>query len=88
MNLKNAPQKEGIIYEVYEILGKEYLQESPELQEQVDIMNLVQRYWPQQADLDKVLKIIQRKVITGTHLPITVNEIQAGYLNIPYFKDV
>ena len=33
------------------------------------------------------LKIIQRKVLKGTHLPITVKEIQAGYLISPYFKD-
>ena len=24
----------------------------------------------------------------GTHLPITIKEIQAGYLNSPYFKDL
>ena len=39
-------------------------------------------------DVDKILEIIQRKVLKGTHLPITVKEIQAGYLNSPYFKDL
>ena len=34
------------------------------------------------------LKIIQRKVLKGTHLPVTVKEIQAGYLISPYFKDL
>ena len=24
----------------------------------------------------------------GTHLPVTVKEIQAGYLSSPYFKDL
>ena len=32
------------------------------------------------------MKIIQRKVLKGTHLP--VQEIQAGYLVSPYFKDL
>ena len=32
-----------------------------------------------QADIDKILKTIQRKVLQGTHLPVTVKEIQAGY---------
>ena len=41
---ENAPQQDGIIYEVYERPGKEYLQESPELHTQVDGKNLVQRY--------------------------------------------
>ena len=39
-------------------------------------------------DIDKILKVIQRKVLKGTHLPMTVKEIQAGYLNSAYFKDL
>ena len=50
--------------------------------------NLVQRCSPKQAHFNKILKIIQRKVLKRTHLPFTVKEIQAGYLIIPYFKDV
>ena len=39
-------------------------------------------------DIDKILKIIERKVLKGTHFHITIKEIQAGYLNSPYFKDL
>ena len=38
-------------------------------------------------DIDKILEVIQRKVLKGTHLPMDVKEIQAGYLCILYFKD-
>ena len=38
--------------------------------------------------MDKLLKIVQRKVLKGTCLPVTVKEIQAGYLISPYFKDL
>ena len=38
--------------------------------------------------IDKILDIIKRKVLKGTHLPLTVKEIQAGYLSSPYFKDL
>ena len=38
-------------------------------------------------DIDKILDI-KRKVFKGTHLPLTIKEIQAGYLNSPYFKDL
>ena len=37
---------------------------------------------------DKILKIIQRKVLNVAHLPVTVKEIQASYLISPYFKDL
>ena len=38
--------------------------------------------------MDKILKVIHRKVLKGTYLPVTVKEIQAGYLVSPYFKDI
>ena len=49
---------------------------------------LVQKFLPKQADIDKILKIIQRKEPKGTHLPVTIKEIQAGYLISPYFNDI
>ena len=48
----------------------------------------MQKFLTKEADKDKILKIIQRKVLKGTHLPVTVKEIQAGYLISPYFKDL
>ena len=60
----------------------------PELTDLVNMEKIVQKYLPKQADIDKILKVIQRKVLKGTHLPITIKEIQAGYLNSPYFKDI
>ena len=49
---------------------------------------LVQNVLPKQADMDKILKIIQQKVLKGTHIPITIKDIQAGYLVSSYFKDI
>ena len=39
-------------------------------------------------DINKILQIIQRKVLKVTHLPIEIKEIQAGYLHSPYFKGI
>ena len=39
-------------------------------------------------DIDKMLKVIQRKVLKGTHLSVEIKEIQAGYLHSSYFKDL
>ena len=41
-----------------------------------------------QTDIDKILEIIRKKVLKGTNLPLTIKEIQAGYLNSSYFKDI
>ena len=62
--------------EIYQRPDKSYFQEPPELQSQVDTGKLVQMFLLKQAVIDKMLKIIQRKVLKGTHLPVTVKEIK------------
>ena len=77
-----------MISEICQRPDKLYFQEPPDLQSQVNTVKLVQKVLPKQANIDKILKIIQRKVLKGTHLPVTVKEIQAGYLISPYFQDL
>ena len=43
---------------------------------------------PKQTDIDKILEVIRKKVLKGTHLPLMIKEIQAGYLSSLYFKDI
>ena len=85
---ENSPYQEGIISEIYQRPHKSQLVDPPELTDLVNTERIVQKYLPKQADIDKILKIIQRKVLKGTHIPITIKEIQAGYLNSPYFMDL
>ena len=85
---ENSPYQEGIISEIYHRPHKSQLVDPPELTDLVNTDRIVQKYLPKQADIDKILKVIQRKVLKGTHLPITIKEIQARYLNSPYFKDL
>ena len=58
------------------------------MQNVVNTGKLVQTVLPKHADIDKILKIIQRKVLKGTHFPVTVKEIQTGYSISPYFNDL
>ena len=50
--------------------------------------NLIHKHLPKQADINKMLEVIQRKVLKGIHLPVKIKEIQAGYLHSSYFKDI
>ena len=43
---------------------------------------------PKQTDIDKMLEVIQRKVLIGTHLPVEIKEIQTVHLHSSYFKDI
>ena len=82
---KIPPHQEGVISEIYQKSDKSYFQEPPEIPRSSEYRQLVQKFLPNQADIDKILKIIQRNVPKGTHLPVTVKEIEAGYLISPHF---
>ena len=85
---ENSPFQEGIISEIYKRPDTSYVQEPQELKDLIDTTKLIQKYLPKQTDIDKILDIIKKKVLKGTHLPLTIKEIQAGYLSSPYFKDL
>ena len=48
----------------------------------------MQKFLPKQVDIDRTPKVIQKKVLKGTHLPVEIKEIQARYLNSSQFKDI
>ena len=85
---ENSPFQEGIISEIYQRPDKTFFQEPHGLADLINTSNLIQRFLPKQTDIDKTLKVIQRKVLKGMHLPATIKEVQAGYLISPYFKDI
>ena len=58
---------------------RSYFMKSPELDSLINTGRLVQKFLLKQADIDKILKIMQRKVHKGTPLHVTVKEIQVGY---------
>ena len=85
---ENSLYQEGIISEAYQRPDKSYFEELKDLESLVNTSRLVQKFLPKQAEIDKILKIIQEKVLKGTHLPVIINDIQAGNLISSYFKDI
>ena len=80
--------QEGVIVETYQRPDNSFFQGPQQLNSLINTGRLVQKFLPKQADMDKILKVIQRRVLKGTHLPVTINEIQVRYLVSPYFKDI
>ena len=85
---ENFLYQERIISKAHQRLDKSYFQEPKELGSLVNTSKLVQKFLPQQSDIDKLLKIIQQKVLKGTHLAVTIKDIQARYFVSSYFKDI
>ena len=71
---ENSPYQEGIISEIYQRPDKSQLLDPPELIELVNTEKIVQKYLPKQTDVDQILKAIQREVLKGTHLPLTIKD--------------
>ena len=85
---ENSPFQEGIMSETFQRLDKSFFQNPKELGELIDKGKFIHKYLLKQMDIDKILEVIQRKVLKGTCLPMEIKEIQAGYLCSPYFKDL
>ena len=85
---ENSPFQEGFMSETFQRPDKSFFQDPKELGDLINKENFVHSYLPKQMDIDKILEVIQRKVLKDTHLPMEVKEIQAGYLCSPYFKDL
>ena len=85
---ENSLHQEGIIFETYINPVLTYFERAQELTDLVNTTKLVQKYLPRQADIDKILDVIKRKVLKGTHMPHTIKGIQAGYLTSLHFKDI
>ena len=85
---ENSPHQEGIISELYQRPNKTYFQKPKDLESLVNTSNLIQNFLLKQADINKILQIIQCKVLKGVYLSVTIKEIQEGYLNSSYFKDI
>ena len=64
---ENSPFWEGIISEIYKRPDTSYVQEPYELTDLIYTTQLIQKFLPKQMDIDKILDIIKRKVLKGTH---------------------
>ena len=75
---ENSPFQEALFPEAYQRLDKSFFQEPREMNNLINTGNLIKKVLPKQTDIDNILKVIQKKVLKGTHLPIEIKEIQAG----------
>ena len=85
---ENSPFQEEVMSETFQRPDKSFFQEPRELGDLINKANVIQKILPKQTDIDKILKVIQRKVLKGTHLSVDIKEIQMGCLHSSYFKDI
>ena len=74
--------------ETFQRPDKSFFQDPKDLEDPINKENLIHKFLLKQTDIYKILEVIQRKVLKGTHLPVEVKEVQVGYLHSPYYKDL
>ena len=72
---ENSPFQKGVISKTIQRQDKSFFQNPEKLKDFIDTGNLIYKFLPRQADIDKIMCIIQRKVLKGNHLPVEVKEI-------------
>ena len=60
----------------------------PVVGDQITDSTLMHRYFPKQADIDRIMEQISRKYLTKLQLPFSIRYMQAVYLNSPCFRDI
>ena len=60
----------------------------PVLEEMIPDGSLIQKHLPKQADVEKILTQINRKYLRRMHLPCSLRDMQAAYMQSPHFCDI
>ena len=60
----------------------------PVLEEMIPDGSLIHKHLPKQADIDRILTQINRKYLRRMHLPCSLKEMQAAYMQSPHFCDI
>ena len=58
--------------EMFQRLDKSFFQNPKELGDLINKKKFIHNFLPKQTDIDKILEVIQRKVLKGTHLPVEI----------------
>ena len=60
----------------------------PVLEEMIPDGSLIHKHLQKQADIDKILTQINRKYLRRMHLPCSLKDMQAAYMQSPHFRDI
>ena len=83
-----VPFSEDIVEPVFKRPDMADFEIPPVLEEMIPDGTLIHRHLPKQSDLDKILTQINRKYLRKMHLPCSLRDMQAAYMQSPHFCDI
>ena len=83
-----VPFSEDIIEPVFKRPEMTDFEIPPVLEEMIPDGTLIHKHLPKQSDIDKILTQINRKYLRKMHLPCSLRDMQAAYMQNPHFCDI
>ena len=83
-----VPFSEDIIEPVFKRPEMTNFEIPPVLEETIPDGTLIHKHLPKQSDIDKILTQINRKYLRKMHLPCSLRDMQAAYMQSPHFCDI
>ena len=83
-----VPFTEDIVESVFKKPEVTDFEIPPVLEEMIPDGSLIHKHLPKQADIDKILTQINRKYLRRMHLPCSLKDMQATYMQSPHFCDI
>ena len=83
-----VPFSEGIIEPVFKRPEMSDFEIPPVLEDMIPDGALIHKHLPRQADIDRIMIQINRKYLKKMHLPCSLKDMQAAYMQSPHFRDV
>ena len=83
-----VPFSEGIVEPVFKRPEMSDFEIPPVLEDMIPDGALIHKHLPRQADIDRIMIQINRKYLKRMHLPCSLKDMQAGYMQSPHFCDI
>ena len=83
-----VPFSEGIVEPVFKRPEMSDFEIPPVLEDIIPDGALIHKHLPRQADIDRIMIQINRKYLKKMHLPCSLKDMQAAYMQSPHFCDI
>ena len=83
-----VPFSKEIVEPVYKRPEMTDFEIPPVLEEMIPDGALIHKHLPRQADIDRIMIQIDRKYLKRMHLPCSLKDMQAAYMQSPHFCDI
>ena len=68
----NYPNQNEVIKKEYNRPTDKHFKDNPKSKRQVNISKVIHKFLPKQTEFNEIIKLIERKILKGTQLPMTI----------------